>query len=144
MEPRNYQIKLKNLNTDPVKESNKDRKQEELKVKENESTVCYDNFHLQSDCSRDSNMASSPRDLPTLLSVLGISEEGLSDVSEQQVDNALQKKGIDELEECRRVKSAWKRQQQRSGVLFKFVFAFLSIHARFVLPFSNFLASFSV
>jgi hypothetical protein len=73
-------------------------------------------------------MASSPRELPTLLSVLGITEEGLSDVSEQQVDHALQKKGIEELAECRRVRIAWKCQQQRSGVLFKFVFAFVSIH----------------
>ena len=59
-------------------------------------------------------MASSVRDLQTLLSVLGITEEGLADVSEQQVDNALQKKGIDELEECRRVKKAWKTQQRSS------------------------------
>ena len=62
-------------------------------------------------------MASATRDLAVLLDILGITEEGLAEVSEQQVDTALQKEGIYKLEECRRVRNAWKRQQQRSGVL---------------------------
>jgi len=61
-------------------------------------------------------MASSIRDLDALLNVLGITEEGLSDVTETDLEVAFQKEGIFKLEECRRVRSAW-RQQQRSGVL---------------------------
>ena len=66
-------------------------------------------------------MASATRDLAVLLDILGITEEGLAEVSEQQVDNALQKEGIYKLGECRRVRSAWKRQQQHSGVFLKFL-----------------------
>jgi hypothetical protein len=62
-------------------------------------------------------MASSIRDLDALLEVLGITEEGLADVTENDLDVAFQQKAISELEERRRVRSAWKRQQQRSGIL---------------------------
>jgi hypothetical protein len=61
-------------------------------------------------------MTSPIRDLSALLNLLGIVEEGLSDVTENDLEVAFQQKGILELEERRRVRSAW-RQQQRSGVL---------------------------
>ena len=66
-------------------------------------------------------MASAIRDLDALLEVLGIREERLADVTANELESALNQKRIFELEECGRVRSAWKRQQQRSGVLFSFV-----------------------
>ena len=55
-------------------------------------------------------MASPIRDLASLLNLLGITEEGLSDVTENDLDVAFRQKEIVELEERRSVRSAWKRQ----------------------------------
>ena len=63
-------------------------------------------------------MASSIRDLDALLEVLGVTEERLAHVTANQLEDALKRKGIVELTECALVQSAWKPQQQRSGILF--------------------------
>ena len=82
-------------------------------------------------------------ELPALLFLLGITEEGLADVSEQQVDNALVVKGIFELEECRRVKRAWREQQQLSGEWFKlFSCSFFLPFVSYFMVVCDFLASF--
>ena len=68
-------------------------------------------------------MASSTRDLAALLNILGITENDLAEFSEQAIENSLQLKGIVEPSEIARLKKNWREQRQRSGKLFKFVFA---------------------
>ena len=66
-------------------------------------------------------MSSALRDLPTLLDLLGITDEGLADVTANDLVVAFQTKGIHELEERRRVRSTCKLQQQHSGMFKLFV-----------------------
>ena len=93
-------------------------------------------------------MSSALRELPALLSLLGITEEGLADVSANELEVALQRKGIFELEECRRVRSAWRERQHRSGECSNFFsdfwnsFFFLSFLTSFIFVVCEFLASF--
>jgi hypothetical protein len=93
-------------------------------------------------------MSSALRELPALLSLLGITEEGLADVSANELEVALQRKGIFELEECRRVRSAWRGRQKRSGELFKLLapygirFSSFVSQTSFIFVVCEFLASF--
>jgi hypothetical protein len=84
-------------------------------------------------------MSSALRELPALLSQLGITEADLAVFSEQEISTSLQAEGIIKAPEIARVKNAWREQRQRSGVLliplssrscFEFVFFLLFPHVR--------------
>ena len=62
-------------------------------------------------------MSSALRELPVLLSLLGITENDLAEFSEQEISNSLQLKQIVEPLEIVHVKRVWREQRQRSGVL---------------------------
>ena len=68
--------------------------------------------------------AAVSRDLPSLLSSLGIDEADLAVFSEKQIDDSLAHFGISLPAEIVAVKNAWKKQRQHSGELFNFLSIF--------------------